>query len=58
MTADEKRYTLAEAKLLIAKTECWNDGHYYQGIRQMNGRTPRVVCERCGASWITTEVDA
>lgn len=53
-----ERYTLAEAALVLARSECARDGHdLATPVRTLGGRVPVVVCERCRSRWYdATEV--
>jgi hypothetical protein len=49
---EEKKYTLAEAKLELNKEECRLLGHDYQIIEEIGKDGPQVItCKRCGRSW-------
>jgi hypothetical protein len=45
-------YTLAEAKLELARKECEQYGHDYEVVVLIGQNAPRhVLCRRCGRSW-------
>ncbi len=49
--AREGRYTLAEARQLLAEQECAGRGHDLDQIRNGAGDSVAVFCERCGLSF-------
>ena len=49
---DEPRYTLAEARVELARQECGRQGHNLE-ILLSDGTSPRSVwCRRCNYSWV------
>lgn len=50
--AEERRYTLAEAKLELAKQECDLHGHSFNTIVVVGSGDPVAIsCDRCGTVW-------
>jgi hypothetical protein len=49
---NERRYTLTEAKVELARAECRDHGHSYE-IRTVFGTNEpiEVLCSRCGRRW-------
>lgn len=57
MTADtEPRYTLEEAKRRLAELECAEHGHLLREIRQADGVTVSVYCDRCPATFVPSDL--
>lgn len=48
---DEPRYTLAEARRLLAEQNCRDDGHDLNQQWRVDGGTVLVFCGRCGATF-------
>lgn len=57
-TTDEPRYTLREARSLLARQECLTDGHAIEQdvIRTAGGQTVHmpIWCSRCGGQFTET----
>ena len=47
----ERRYTLAEARQLLAERECAGRGHDLDQVRNGAGDSVAVFCGRCGLSF-------
>jgi hypothetical protein len=48
----EKRYTLTEAQIELAKQRCALAGHVYEVLDTLGTEGPdAVLCSRCGRSW-------
>jgi len=51
-TSEQQRYTLDEARQLLAEQECRREGHDLEQIRDVGYVVIRVLCTRCGASFV------
>ncbi len=51
---DEPTYTLDQAKRELDRRECTQHGHDFDVIVTGGGDVARVICARCGASWVTS----
>lgn len=49
--SEERTYTLAEARLILAREACGRSGHTYTHITTGTGALVRVVCDNCGTAW-------
>lgn len=50
--SDEPRYTLAEARIELNRTECALHGHSYEILSAFDSGNPtQLLCSRCGRSW-------
>lgn len=47
----QKRYTLEEAKLELARRDCTVLGHDFEHVTDSGNNPTRVVCARCLAYW-------
>lgn len=54
MKADEPRYTLAEAREIIAKQTCAQVGHDLYTVNSVAGDPASIYCSRCAAKWKVT----
>lgn len=57
-TDGEPRYTLAEARQLLAEQECAREGHDLEQARSGAGAMLSVFCGRCGMSFTPAGRDA
>jgi hypothetical protein len=48
--SDQTRYTLNEAKRVLARQECGIHGHDWEIIRSMGDEPKALICARCGES--------
>lgn len=48
--SEPERYTLDEARALLAKRECASHGHFWDVIETV-GRPLCIVCDTCGVSY-------
>lgn len=49
--SDEPKYTLEEARQVMARRECAMHGHDFDVLQKMGGEPYMVLCSRCGRSW-------
>lgn len=49
--ADEDRYTLEEARRIIAQQTCAMRNHQYEIIESIGAGPSSLICGRCGKSW-------
>lgn len=48
---DEQRFTLDEARKVIARQACAMQGHDFEVLTELGGGPRTVFCRRCGLSW-------
>lgn len=51
-TSERQRYTLEEARQLLAERECRHSGHELEQVTDGAGQVKRILCSRCGASFV------
>ena len=51
-TRERERYTLDEARQLLAERECRHSGHELEQITDATGAVVRAVCSRCMAVFV------
>lgn len=56
--ATEPRYTLDEARALLAAQDCASEGHSLNGVRTAGGDTLWVYCTRCSVRFVPVEAPA
>jgi hypothetical protein len=49
------RYTLAQARQILAEQECHHDGHDLEQVRGDGLRIVRLICGRCGVTFVPKE---
>lgn len=54
---DEERFTLAEAKKILAEEECRWRGHSTSQIVNGLGEILGLVCDTCGAEWRVERIE-
>jgi len=49
----EPRYTLEEARYVLARVECERAGHRYEILVRSDTNVPQeILCDRCGRTWL------